>query len=93
MAAQGQVAVANASATAIFTASAGPVTIVVRNDDATNNIFIGGSTVTATGGTTGFKLAPGAASPPIPLRRGDTLYGRANAGTPNAQYVVTGPGA
>ncbi len=64
----------------------GSRTVVVTNLDGAITVYLGGSTVDATG----FPLLHGASTPPIPLGVGDTLYALAASGTPNVAYIETG---
>lgn len=52
-----------------------PVTL--KNQDATNSVFLGGSTVTASGGSAGYELKAGV-SITVALLLGDDLYAMAS---------------
>jgi len=82
-----QVAVANASASALVAASGVAQTVWLRNDDATNHVYLGASNAVTT--STGHKLAASSTIGPITLMPGDALWGRANAGTPTTTVFVT----
>jgi len=59
-------------------------TLVLRNNDATNDVVLGGSTVAA---GTGYRLKPGQILV-IPGTRQSTLYAIASAGTPVLDILV-----
>lgn len=61
------------------------VTVFVRNDDATNAVYIGGPGVTA---TTGFKIPISSTVGPFSVGSGDDLYVISAAGTPTV-HVIT----
>jgi hypothetical protein len=60
-----------------------PLPTMIRNLDATNTIFLGGSNVTAAGATGGFPLKPNESLPINWLGTdAQSLYALAGAGTP-----------
>jgi hypothetical protein len=79
-----QVTTSATSASPLAQGVQGPV--VVANHDATNAVFIGPKTVTASGATGGLRVAPGqvVTLPPI----WDDLWGIAAAGTPVVSVAV-----
>jgi len=84
MAQKHQATTLGTTAQKVFTFPAGQSSVrcYVQNNDATNAVYIGTSTVTATGATTGIKIAPGAMLE-FHFDGGDSLWAVAAAGTPS----------
>lgn len=65
-----------------------PRTVALINNDATNDVFIGGATVAA---NTGLKLAHGATAPTmLTLAQGDAIFGISSASTPTVSFIESG---
>jgi hypothetical protein len=68
---------ATTSAAAIGTSSPNPFTLILHNESATNDIFLGGSGVTS---TTGFSLHSNSTIS-LPMTAGDQLYAITGTGS------------
>ena len=71
----------NASKAITLPTGAGLVRVILQNNDATNDIYIGAKNVTASGSNAGIKIAKGTTYE-FTLDGGDTIYAVSNAGTP-----------
>lgn len=70
--------------------NANVVAVSLQNNDATNDIYIGQSNVTASAGTRqGFKIAKGGTVLQLLCDAGDSLFAISNAGTPYLNILWT----
>jgi hypothetical protein len=68
---------------------AGKVNVYISNNDASNDFFIGASTVTSSGATQGFRV-PKSTNVQLQVDGGDTIYAISAAGTPTGSVLWFG---
>ena len=70
-------------------AGSGKVNVYISNNDGSNDVFIGASTVTATGATQGFRIVK-STNVSLQVDGGDAIYGISAAGTPAVSVLWFG---